>query len=484
MHISRMIAGLLFAAFFFPGLASATRLYFDTNGNIIGHDVTDKYPGSRSAAPTGVNSHVGGTSRVPLPGGGKLPVPVNATIPLSKAAVAKAAGKRAAAAALGGPAGAAFTAAAVAEELLDPGNDSSGWAKCGFMDLFLCKVVPGSGGSPTLQYGYSKSSVWYWGFSTALAACQDAGTKSSFTLTNLRMATATQCHGDSSQYGTVGVATIFSTSLCADGTAPDTSKPLNEQCGPVVPSTEVPATEAEIELSLQEKMDADYEAARRLVDAMHKDMEAAGANYPTDHSPYKADTPVDVDAPPVTSPERTTKTETIPQPDGSVDTRTTKEKTTVTPERTGTNLGDTQVKFPSQTTITTTTVNNVTNNTTTSVTTVNNPAPEDSDNEDYSFVDSTMPQVPELYTQKYPNGIAGVWADHKPNIQGTQFWAGIQQMFPSFGTGQCPAWSMSFNLGAAGNYGTIPFNVPCWIFQAIGLILMTTAAFTARKIIF
>lgn len=130
---------------------------------------------------------------------------------------------------------------------------------------------------------------------------------------------------------------------------------------------------------------------------------------------------------------------------------------------------------------------NVTNNTTTTVT--NNTTGQTStstDQEDapIQFNDSAMPDVPQLYTQKYPDGLAGVWRDNKPDISNTAFYNGVKTMFPTFGAGQCPVWRMSFNLGAAGNFGSGDLTVPCWIFQALGLVILATAAFTARKIIF
>ncbi|RJG00961.1 hypothetical protein D3878_04635 [Noviherbaspirillum sedimenti] len=234
-------------------------------------------------------------------------------------------------------------------------------------------------------------------------------------------------------------------------------------------------------------MDADFQENKRLVDAMKADQaasDAAGLQRDPALNPIKSDTPVTVTAPPVTTPEKTVKTETIQKPDGSTDTVQTKQKTTITPTTSGTTVGDSKTTFPSQTITTTNITNSVTNITTTNTTTENNEAPEQDDPEDNSFTDSQMPAVPELYTQKYPEGIAGVWNAKKPNISGTQFWQGVTQMFPTFGAGSCPSWSMGFNILPGANFGSIGFNVPCWIFQAIGLIILTTAAFTARKIIF
>lgn len=106
------------------------------------------------------------------------------------------------------------------------------------------------------------------------------------------------------------------------------------------------------------------------------------------------------------------------------------------------------------------------------------------DKDSQVFQDAAMPEYPSLYTQKYPDGIQGVWDTNKPDISSTPFFNGVKSMFPSFGAGQCPIWTFNFNLGGAGNFGSKTMEVPCWIFQAIGLVMLATATFTARKIIF
>lgn len=223
-----------------------------------------------------------------------------------------------------------------------------------------------------------------------------------------------------------------------------------------------------------------------LYDAIMADRAANPASWPADYNPIKANTPVEINAPSASSPSKVVSTTTRTRPDGSVDTTTTTEKTVVTPTTTGTTVGDSKTTFPTQTVTTSTTINNVTNTTTTETNTVNHPANEtpQQDDEDLTFVDPDMPEIPDLYEQKYPDGIAGVWRDNKPNIESTQFWQGIKTMFPNFSGGQCPAWSLSFNIMPGANFGSLPFDTPCWIFQAIGLIILTTAAFTARNIIF
>jgi hypothetical protein len=245
------------------------------------------------------------------------------------------------------------------------------------------------------------------------------------------------------------------------------------------------ATEVQTQADVLARMEQQAKF-KSIYDSIKTDQRNYVGDWPDDYNPVKATTPITVTAPPAVSPERTVKTTTKTNPDGSTETTTTKEKTVVNPTTTGTTTGDSRTTFPTQTVTTSTTVNNTTNQTTTNTEVVEHPAEEQTQQEDddVSFVDSTMPALPELYSQKYPDGIAGVWRDNKPDIKSTAFYQGVASMFPSFSGGQCPSFGMSFQIGNIGNYGNQVFNVPCWIYQVIGLIMMVTATFTARKIIF
>lgn len=429
---------------------------------------------------TGVAATQSGSATVTLPNGVKLPVPVSQTANIAKAAIARAAVKCLRSGPLAAVACAA-TAVAVANELSDRPVSI-----CPPPD-FLCRApeqqisYPSGSGAWLIDLGNvyisdpaaDCAALWQANYSSSYTGGYRVGAVASFFTCQVKGGWANATWTGARRYDRRG------------GVCPSDTAAVGDTCvktGPVGP----PLTEPEIEQTLQEKMDADYFANRRLYDAMKRDQANSPADYPAAADPVTNDTPVSVSAPPVTSPERDVSVTQSPKPDGSVDTTTVKEKTTVTPTTTGTTQGTVKTTYPSQTITTTTVTNNVTNNTATTINTTNNvPAVENKpDDEDYSFVDTGMPEVPDLYEQKYPDGISGVWRDNKPNIQGTQFWQGVKSMFPNFGGGQCPAWSMSFNITAASNFGTIPFDVPCWIWQAVGLIMMTTAAFTARKIIF
>lgn len=183
----------------------------------------------------------------------------------------------------------------------------------------------------------------------------------------------------------------------------------------------------------------------------------------------------------ISSPEKTVKIESVKNPDGSITTTETKQRdvTNVTTNSTS----NSTVNNTSLTYNTSTVTNTYVNGSTTPSTTTETPQKEDQDTG--SVTDKTMPDLPELYKPKYPDGPQGVWNTNKPNIQTTAFYQGVRSMFPTFGGGSCPVFSIpSIALGPFGNFGSFVFDVPCWIYQAIGLILMTTAAFTARKIIF
>lgn len=119
------------------------------------------------------------------------------------------------------------------------------------------------------------------------------------------------------------------------------------------------------------------------------------------------------------------------------------------------------------------------------VTTNNSTTSPNPQQPDPTFTDPTMPGIPDLYEQKYENGLIGVWNQRWPELQATAFIQGIQNMFPQMGNGgSCPDWGMTFNIGANMNYGSHSFGVPCSLWGVLSLIILTTACFSAWRIIF
>ncbi|UCO99573.1 hypothetical protein LF844_07120 [Metapseudomonas lalkuanensis] len=111
------------------------------------------------------------------------------------------------------------------------------------------------------------------------------------------------------------------------------------------------------------------------------------------------------------------------------------------------------------------------------------PSEEDEPEEQYSFQDAEFPRVDPFYEQKYPDGLEGVWNQRKQDFDNSAFLAFLRSFIPSF-SGTCPSWAMSFDLQAMGNFSSHGFNVGCYVFDFIGVVILVTALFTARMVTF
>lgn len=311
-------------------------------------------------------------------------------------------------------------------------------------------------------------------------------------------------------YGTFQNAFVdVVTPVCPDG-----SQPINGQC---LVEQKRPATDAEIEAAI----DSGYSAQPSPQASMVTAAVAAGVPFIINGDEPATTTLKSGDT--VTGTESTTTTTETVNADGSTSTTTTTNTTTHTSRvesisGDGT-LGGTQLNVSSTsstssssttttraTTTTTTTTPPTTSTTTTpattttttgpggeisttttpeTTTTTTTPGTESTTVEDVTFTDPSMPAIPDLYEQKYPEGITGVWAEHWPRLQATAFMTGLASMFPTFGdSGTCPQWGMSLDIGEYMMFGYGDLTVACSLWQIIGLIILTTACFTAWRIIF
>lgn len=154
-------------------------------------------------------------------------------------------------------------------------------------------------------------------------------------------------------------------------------------------------------------------------------------------------------------------------------------------------------------TVTTNTVNNFTYNnnnstvtvTTTTTTTTTDPngstssqqTTEDGKPEPEESVapprDPDMPEVPTLYEKKYPDGLSGVWATRKAQLQTTPIFSFLASLVPSTGDGGCPSWQLPVMYGIK-NTSVVDISIPCWIWSAIRAIFVVTALLSCRRIIF
>ncbi|HWP19271.1 MAG TPA: hypothetical protein VNO84_09085 [Burkholderiaceae bacterium] len=93
--------------------------------------------------------------------------------------------------------------------------------------------------------------------------------------------------------------------------------------------------------------------------------------------------------------------------------------------------------------------------------------------------DPDMPELPQLYERKYPDGLKGVWEQKKAAFLQSPLFQLIPGLTPAFGDAGCPVWTLPL-----GPWGTHDVSLPCWVWAAMRLIFICTALFTARKLVF
>jgi hypothetical protein len=88
-----------------------------------------------------------------------------------------------------------------------------------------------------------------------------------------------------------------------------------------------------------------------------------------------------------------------------------------------------------------------------------------------------------LYETKYEDGIQGIWQAKQDAIMNTELITAVQNMVPSISGGGCPSFSMSLDVGPV-SFGNGTFDIPCYIYDVIGLIILASATFAAWWIVF
>lgn len=486
------VLGLMISGLFFAPYARAQIMY-PTPAGIIPTEVlgpSSLYPRlgtpavSSAVAASLDAALVTAAGSVPVTSGGVgVKVPVTVTARVSAARIAGAA-TGCASVAVGNPIGAVACAGTIAAAAVALKEAGLGYGPCpaGSAEAFafICKAAPLT--NKELPYDAAQP---VWVQNGGGTSCTTASPCTYMGAANAAIARAAGAQsGSLSSFVQQGTGTTYDVK-CMIGTG----GPYN--CYSIFPASTPtpyvkpgsPVTASEYQADLVKAVAKNPSFHNILVEKMMTDYKASPSNYPAAGNPIDMDTPVSVSASPVTTPERVVKQETVSKPDGSTDTTTTKSKEVVTPSVTGSTISNTNITYNTSTQTTTTTTNNVTNATTTTNTTENHNPESGSEPEDTAFTDSAMPEIPSLYTKKYPEGMAGVWRDKGPTVTTTAFWSGVKGMFPTVGAGSCPSFSMGFAMGIA-NYGSINFDVPCWIIQAIGVMMLVTATFTARKILF
>lgn len=87
------------------------------------------------------------------------------------------------------------------------------------------------------------------------------------------------------------------------------------------------------------------------------------------------------------------------------------------------------------------------------------------------------------YESAYPDGIVGIWEEHKQAFDQTPAFQFLNQ-FKVTPSGSQPDWSLCFNLGPMGDFGCDSIAVPDFVWNFIKICILITAAFLCRALIF
>jgi len=111
------------------------------------------------------------------------------------------------------------------------------------------------------------------------------------------------------------------------------------------------------------------------------------------------------------------------------------------------------------------------------------PSQDNSPDLDGSFSDTPFPEVDPFYEQKYPDGLEGVWSARKAELEDSAFVEFLGSFVPSF-SGSCPGWSVNVNVASWAQFGIHDFQSLCWVFDFVKVVLLVSAAFLCRALIF
>lgn len=97
--------------------------------------------------------------------------------------------------------------------------------------------------------------------------------------------------------------------------------------------------------------------------------------------------------------------------------------------------------------------------------------------------DASIGAVPDLYDQKYPNGLGGVWADQSSALKQTPIFTFLAGLNPNIASGGCPVFTFPSGrvLGIAVGGSISP---PCSVWAFLRVFFVCCALLAARRLIF
>lgn len=129
--------------------------------------------------------------------------------------------------------------------------------------------------------------------------------------------------------------------------------------------------------------------------------------------------------------------------------------------------------------------NNVTNITITDIKTETKENKESDEKEEDTPNDTPLGDIPDLYEQKYPDGIAGVLNTKFDELKASPLFSLPSMIMPSLpSTGSCPSWQLDFSLSSWAPLGVHTVEAPCWVWDFGKVVVIISALLLARRLIF
>ncbi|MDR7377639.1 hypothetical protein J2X19_002318 [Rhodoferax ferrireducens] len=100
-----------------------------------------------------------------------------------------------------------------------------------------------------------------------------------------------------------------------------------------------------------------------------------------------------------------------------------------------------------------------------------------------SATDTPLPNVPDLYTQKYPDGLAGVWSGKKQQLTGSSLVGLLSSLMPSVSAGTCPVINLNLDVGVV-NFGQHDISPPCEVWTFGKWVIIISALLLARSLVY
>ena len=131
------------------------------------------------------------------------------------------------------------------------------------------------------------------------------------------------------------------------------------------------------------------------------------------------------------------------------------------------------------------TTTSITNNITNTTNIVNQSTEKSEDPPEEEVKDTPLGPIPDLYKQKYPNGLKGVVTQKIAILKTTPLFSLPMQLMGNLpDTGNCPSWQLDLNLATWANFGTHNIGADCSVWQFASVVVLISAFILARALVF